>query len=199
MISKFLENPVVYNIAQKILLTRGITKKIVEALHNELADFQYNKALDVGCGTGIFACLFKTNYFGTDINPAYLTRVRQTKEGFFFVSDGTSLSVKSKAFPLVINIGVLHHLELRKRKKLLSELWRVSKPEGKIIIIDGIIPSNRFNLIGFILAKLDRGRYKTKEKEFKEFIHESYFFTQHIMFTSITSFPYEVIIASIKK
>ncbi len=196
---RLLENPKIYELMQKLLGGDRVYRAIREFIGVQLKNIGNYNVLDVGCGTGFLSDCFTGAYTGVDINPAYIKKAEIKGKGVFMVADATKLPFAPETYDLVFTLGVLHHLESGNRKKLLNELWRVCKPDGKIIIIDGVIPSNRLNLLGFILAKLDRGRYKVRGKKFKEMINASYFFSKKITFTNITRFPYEIIIAYVYK
>lgn len=196
---KMLENPKVYDLSQKLLGGDRVFRVIKEAIAVQLSDISYNNVLDVGCGTGLFMDCFKGKYTGIDINQEYIRRAEAKGKGLFLVADATVLPFESETFDLIFTIGLLHHLDMQDRKKMLDEMKRVCKTNGYIFIVDGLVPSNRLNVIGYILAKLDRGRFKMRAEEFKKMIETSY--SQHAMFNFrfYYVFPYEVAVLLIKK
>ena len=101
-------------------------------------DFFSNKNIvDVGCGNGrigrLVAPLAK-QYTGLDLSqsvyafPSYLN----TKNVTLVRASGTDLPLKDALADVTICWGVLHHMD--QPKKALSELLRVTKPGGSILI-----------------------------------------------------------------
>lgn len=196
---KVLENPRIYNLVQKLLAGERVNRVIKEAVALHLHNICYNNVLDVGCGTGLFADCFKGEYTGIDISQKYIKIAQSKREGVFLVDDATSLRFGSETFDLVFSLGVLHHLDKQNREKMLHEMWRVCKVGGVILIIDGLVPSNRLNIVGYILAKIDRGRYKVRFDLFRKMIENTYRFAQGIAFTNLNCFPYELAFVTIHK
>jgi hypothetical protein len=50
---------------------------------------------------------------------------------------------------------------------MITEMKRVCKQNGRIIVIDAVYPKNP---LGFILFKIDRGRYRRKFKDLKSLL-----------------------------
>lgn len=104
------------------------------------------KVLDVGCGEGVFiARVVKTygaNGTGVDISRTSLatakrwgsTRLRsvQASRLRFQVADATQLPFPDKSFNYVLSFDVLEHI--RDQSKALSEMVRVLKPGGSLLI-----------------------------------------------------------------
>ncbi|MCL4475154.1 MAG: hypothetical protein M1508_02865 [Nitrospirae bacterium] len=67
------------------------------------------------------------------------------------------------------------------------------------MIIDGLVPSDKLNVIGYTLAKLDRGRFKIRAKEFKEMIAFAYPHAGCVRYTDIKSFPHELVAAMVRR
>jgi ubiquinone/menaquinone biosynthesis C-methylase UbiE len=196
---KMLEDPKVYDLSQKLLGGDRVFRTIKEAIAVHLSGISYNNVLDVGCGTGLFMDCFKGKYTGIDINQEYIRRAEAKGKGVFLVADATVLPFVSETFDLIFTLGLLHHLDTQDRKKMLDEMKRICKTDGYIFIMDGLVPSNRLNVIGYILAKLDRGRFKMKIKEFKEMIETSYSQNTVFCFRCYHLFPYEFAVLLLKK
>jgi len=75
-------------------------------------------------------------------------------------------------------------------------MWRVCKKNGHILIIDGLVATN---ILGYILAKLDRGRYKMKYNKFKEMIGGVYRGKTAFSFKKYQPYPYEFAVVLVKK
>ena len=94
---------------------------------------------DIGCGNGKYLrCIPKCIYtVGTDISSNLLEQANQlgVNKHDLFVADGLSLPFRSELFDVVICIAVFHHIStLSRRLQLASELERILKPGGRILV-----------------------------------------------------------------
>jgi len=95
--------------------------------------------LDAGCGVGKFNSIIKHADFllGVDFSWEGLVRFQkpsQVRTGLI-QSDVTEMPIQDNAFDLALSLQVLSHLPTADlRAKLLSELARVLKPDGRLII-----------------------------------------------------------------
>jgi SAM-dependent methyltransferase len=101
--------------------------------------------IDIGCGDGHALHLLKLNGFdrlvGIEIS---VIRLRRAKEKFpyeasLIVADGLNLPFRSHSFDIVLCIAVIEHVQkmehVQNQFKLISEIARVVKPSGHIILI----------------------------------------------------------------
>jgi ubiquinone/menaquinone biosynthesis C-methylase UbiE len=98
------------------------------------------KILEVGCGIGTDLTNFaKSNdAVGIDISKESLKLAKENfklhdLKGKFIHASATKLPFKDKAFDLIYSCGVLHHIP--NIINAVSEIHRVLKPKGKIIIL----------------------------------------------------------------
>lgn len=104
--------------------------------------------LDVGCGDGVFlerlARTYSINGTGIDISPKSIERAKKTslKSLRFIVADSADLPFADNSFDYVLSFDTLEHVgdpeslvrtEI-KQKKAVSEMARVLKPGGKLLI-----------------------------------------------------------------
>jgi SAM-dependent methyltransferase len=117
--------------------------------------------LDCGCGTGIYAKHFsKTGYMGIDISEAYLRRARSRNPGYRFeLMDATDLGFQNESFDAVITSGVIHHLANRDSTRVLSEIRRVLKPSGFLLLWEDIPTRSRINMVGWAVHMFDLGNF----------------------------------------
>ena len=79
MIKRFItylaSKPVILNLLRRILEAnhRGEKRVIKEELTGH-----FSTVLDLGCGTGVFAPLFDSEYVGIDISPLYIAYASST-------------------------------------------------------------------------------------------------------------------------
>ena len=108
------------------------------------------KALDVACGTGIFArallphCAEVT---GLDATEAMLDRARtatQDQEGAdritFLTGDAGKMPFDSDSFDLVVSRLAIHHFP--NPEEQVREIARVVRPGGRVVIVDITSPQN---------------------------------------------------------
>mgnify|MGYP001581602026 CR=1 FL=1 len=169
-LEKFFNNPIVYNLIQRILAFAG--SKTVYKKIGELIDAKPEvSVLDVGCGTGKYTEIFKaSNYVGVDINDDYLNYARQQYPfGRFINMDSTKLSFADNSFKFVFSVSTFHHLSDDQAGRTAEEMKRVCAAGGTVYIIDNVFPS-KINFIGYILFKLDRGRFQRSFSKMDELL-----------------------------
>lgn len=93
--------------------------------------------LDIGCGAGQTVSMLSSlgyNVFGVDLSPLFLGKGRKdATNGFAFISaDAEELPFRDKYFDAVCSFEFIEHCS--NPEKVLSEMIRVLKPGGYIII-----------------------------------------------------------------
>jgi ubiquinone/menaquinone biosynthesis C-methylase UbiE len=94
--------------------------------------------LDVGCGTGLVLDRLQTlgfNAFGVEPSLGMLREMKELgRKGGICATSGF-LPFKSDSFDLVSAIVILHHISGKEEiRRAISEMVRVVKPKGKILI-----------------------------------------------------------------
>lgn len=106
------------------------------------------QVLDVGCGTGTglagyleAGCLVS----GVDVSEAMLARAETRLEGRgdLHLIDGTSLPFPDAQFDLVTTSMVLHEVPEPDRVAFVTEMARVAKPQGRVLVADYRFGSQR--------------------------------------------------------
>ena len=97
--------------------------------------------LDVGCGTGAGLELYQRygcELYGIDRSPSMLevARARLGDSARLELGDATRMPYQDGQFDLVISMLSLHEMRLPMRLGVLSEIKRVLKESGHILLID---------------------------------------------------------------
>jgi ubiquinone/menaquinone biosynthesis C-methylase UbiE len=101
-------------------------------------DLRDKVILDAGCGEGVWLAKFaeftdEQNIYGTDIDPESAEMAKKVVEGAnILVSAGESLPFEDNKFDIVFSNEVVEHVD--DDKLAVSEMIRVTKPGGKIVI-----------------------------------------------------------------
>ena len=115
------------------------------SLASHLQDLHLGDYLEFGCGDGGFLkyVLDQNESFksvmAVDINPESVQQARTTLEAFdvhFIVQEKLPLGLDANQFDTITLSNTLHHL--RDKTAVLSELKRLIKPKGQIIITEMI-------------------------------------------------------------
>ncbi len=104
------------------------------------------KVVDLGCGVGRWTDFFKRKgvfYIGVDVSK---TMLKIAKERFpsshFLKVDSIRLPFKDSVIDLIFSINVLQHNFYEHQNKLISEMIRVTKKGGFILLFEGISAKN---------------------------------------------------------
>jgi SAM-dependent methyltransferase len=119
------------------------------------------RVLDVGTGAGALALALAPHareVVGVDVVPELLAQARRRAEGVTNVSfvegDATALPFELGAFDLVGTLRTLHHVA--RPELVVAELARVTRPGGRILVVDQIGPIDP--LLAIELDRFERAR-----------------------------------------
>ncbi|MGH7062788.1 MAG: class I SAM-dependent methyltransferase, partial [Stellaceae bacterium] len=125
----------------------AMRRQALVPLKPALAGRANGRLLDIGCGTGRFLRAVKANYprlcvTGLDLSPYYLSlaagglapwsRVRLTQGA------AEAMPFADAEFDAVTAIYLFHELPAPVRRAVMTEIRRVLKPEGALIIVDSL-------------------------------------------------------------
>jgi ubiquinone/menaquinone biosynthesis C-methylase UbiE len=103
------------------------------------------RALDSGTGSGALAFALAPHVrevVGVDIVPELLEQARKRAERFpnvtFVEGDATKLPLEYGSFDLAGTLRTLHHIQ--RPELAVAELVRVTRPRGRILVVDQIAP-----------------------------------------------------------
>jgi ubiquinone/menaquinone biosynthesis C-methylase UbiE len=97
--------------------------------------------LDVGCGTGVHLELFQRfqcHLHGIDSSPSMLdiARNRLGEEADLRLGDASQMPYEDQSFDLITSMLVLHEMKHQTRIAVISEMKRVLKNSGHLLLID---------------------------------------------------------------
>lgn len=193
-IHKILDYPLIYNLTQKVLSLIAFGNKGMEFfLKNGLGSVE-GTVLDIGCGTGRFAKIFGERYAGIDNNRQYIDYACQKHKGKFYVADSAKINFLGQRYDYVLSICTFHHLSDAQIQETVKEMIKIVNKE--IYIIDPVYPS-KLNIIGYLLFKLDRGKYRRTFAQFYNLLNSLGF---DLVISSLNrSFPYRICVFRYKK
>jgi ubiquinone/menaquinone biosynthesis C-methylase UbiE len=126
------------------------------------------RILDIGCGTGLFASQVLKSFpqsqvWGMDLSDGMLRQCWQRCQdatGRFHLVQGDSsrLPFRDDAFDVVTCTHSFHHYPCQER--VIAEMYRVLKPDGRLLIIDGDCDRLWGHLLFDILVVLVEGPVK---------------------------------------
>jgi SAM-dependent methyltransferase len=140
---------------------------------------QTRRVLDVGCGPGTNARVFAgCDYVGIDINREYIRTASSRYPGRWAVGDVTDETIfPNERFDCVFANSLMHHIDDRSVRRLLSRMARLTAAGGKVHVLDLVLPPHAS--VGRWLAQLDRGRFARSTESwrelFTEHLHEEHF------------------------
>lgn len=119
----------------------------IYSINDELSQVNFSNVktvFDAGCGSGyvtrsildLFPDLEITGMdFGEDrLSDARVLAEKEGKKAQFVHGNLNSINMSSNSFDLVISRFVFHHLD--HHQKVMDELFRITKPGGRVAIID---------------------------------------------------------------
>ena len=144
----------------------------------EFSQAQKNSfVLDVCCGTGDQAFYFaqiSENVFGIDLDQGMLKLAKQKMQKqqnavCFKIANATNLPFEDNYFDIITISLALHEKEEEVRIKVIEEMKRVVKPNGRIIVADYKTPLPK-NLIGWSIRIVEFLAGKNHFTCFKDYL-----------------------------
>jgi SAM-dependent methyltransferase len=169
MVQSLLRIPMLYS-----MLSRWVNAESAYRLLVERSGYRPGqRILDIGCGPGGLCRFFQPeDYVGIDISAAYIEHARRCLPATFHVMPAEGLGALADRFDLAVMCGVFHHLSDEQVRTTLAGLRRVLKPHGRFVLLEAVWPSRRWDLLGYLLRRLDRGRYVRTRAEWCRLLGE---------------------------
>ena len=139
------------------------------------------KILDVGCGTGELAHQLADHFeaaevHGVDISDTMIKKANsknKTKNTKFEVGDVEDLPYKDNSFDVITCSHSFHHYP--NKDKAISEMYRVLKPNGRLMIIDGCRDVFFGRIIFNMVERIEKHVYHLFGSEFRELFRKKGF------------------------
>lgn len=121
--------------------------------------------LDVGFGNGLFTQAISATFPRSDITAidTSIPKLSSSDNITFMKGNVEQLPLSLESFDLVITVLSLHHW--KEKNKGISEIYRVLKKGGRLIIGDPLLEdwmSNR--ILGWLMQVLDGGSFTDKKR-----------------------------------
>jgi ubiquinone/menaquinone biosynthesis C-methylase UbiE len=158
----------------------------------EMLQFEKNSecsVLDFGCGDGLTEFFFqkwfsKFRITGIDVSAKSIEEAQKKKleNSVFQVLTTGPLPFADDSFDIVFIAGVLHHIDETMHQTILHEIYRVTKPDGRIYLFE----HNPFNPVTKYLVRtceFDKGVKLLHSKKTQSLLKKSGFQIQNLLYT----------------
>ena len=156
---RLLEHPAVFSLTQKLNpWTVGAYENFVRS---KVKLTPAMRVLDIGCGVGVHKAMLEPGvYTGIDINPAYIDYASRRHGSGFLVMDANAIEFPSHSFEAALSVATCHHLSDDVIRSMVKEVMRVMTPEGKLHIVDPVLPVNPQAKMKTRIFLSDRGQFQ---------------------------------------
>jgi ubiquinone/menaquinone biosynthesis C-methylase UbiE len=98
----------------------------------------------VGTGTGRWASSFdptKTRFVGLDAREDLIGTARANfpDQRFDLLGSNLLFPYEDESFDLVFSVTTMHHNPAPAKRTLLSEMWRVARPSGRLLFLEEFV------------------------------------------------------------
>lgn len=164
---------------------------------NELQQLDFQKILDVGCGTGEILKNIKERYsfvqlYGLDISEEMLKQANDKLKGTatLILGDAENITLETNSFDLLLCTDSFHHYP--NPQQAISEFYRVLKHRKFLLIADYWKPFPIRQIMNLFIPYSNEGDVKIySKKEIIEFLKRGGF--QEIIYKKIQNSGYLVI------
>jgi SAM-dependent methyltransferase len=125
----------------------ALEPQFAAARGNRAADVPFD-VLEVGVGVGRWAASFDlaaTRFVGADVSEGMVGAARANfpEARFDHLGPELILPYEDESFDLVFTVDVLHHNPAPAKRTLLSEMWRVARPGGRLLFLEDFVAEKR--------------------------------------------------------
>lgn len=134
------------------VMRRQVLPPIVAHARGRGRDHGPLRVLEVACGTGragaqLLRALPDASYTGVDLSPYYVDVARERlaaigRDVSLVVANAEALPLPDASFDAVFSVYLFHELPRNARRKVWSEMRRVLRPGGCLVIEDSLQPQD---------------------------------------------------------
>jgi cyclopropane fatty-acyl-phospholipid synthase-like methyltransferase len=136
------------------------------------------RILEVGCSTGniaeVFSRLPNIQYVGLDIDLSALKRATEKFESApnlkFTEVPFLDFQEREKPFDIVLFAGILHHIDDATVEAFLNHSRSLIKPDGRVIVVDPVLPEAQDPKLFHYFSKLERGQFVRSEDHLRKLL-----------------------------
>jgi len=124
---------------------------IPEAFQRSVGDIAGLDVIDIGCGSGCVSeqlVLLGATVTGIEPNPDFLERARESGKATYLAGTGENTGQPDDAFDISVFSESLHHAQ--DRFAATQEAVRITKPGGRIVVIEPQAPDPIYGVARFI-------------------------------------------------
>jgi SAM-dependent methyltransferase len=135
-----------------------------------------SKVLDFGCGTALFATVFrdaKYVYCGYDIDGRLIAYASRIYDHGRFTDSKTELR-KESPFDIILANCCFHHIDDMTLAEELGQMKTLMKPEGILIMIDILLPRDDTFLPRKLFRTLERGAYIRSQEDYRSILERQF-------------------------
>jgi SAM-dependent methyltransferase len=131
-------NKAIHRVQEKVL-----SPQIVAARGTQAEDVPFD-VLEIGAGVGRWAASFdpaRTRFTGVDISEGMVEAARKNfpQCRFDLLTEEPVLPYGDESFDLSFSVTVMHHNPTPTKRALISEMWRVTRPGGRLMFLEDFV------------------------------------------------------------
>ncbi len=156
MLRSLLKLPTVYRSFSTLFNVEKVHREFIEASGYRPG----MRTLDIGCGPGeLSRYVAAADFTGIDISPEYIRYAQTHHGGTFHTLPADRVGELDGKFDLALMFGVFHHLSDNAVRATLAGLSKILRPSGRFFLLEAVWPSRPWDVPGYALRALDRGKY----------------------------------------
>ncbi len=138
--------------------------------------FRTVQVLELGCGGGNLASIFPPqSYWGLDLSAERVKAAQREYPAYRFTVcpiPSPEFETLLREFDFIFCHALLHHLDDQSCHELLTLVRSSARKPTTFVAIEPILPVLWKNPLGFLLAKLDEGKYVRTSQQYLQFFQD---------------------------